>query len=129
MSTVAFLSRTVAAGFPSPAADYLEQPLDLQSYLITNPPATVLARVKGDSMIEAGIYDHDIVVIDRSLTPVHGQVVVAALDGGLVVKYWHVQPAGILLRSANQHYADLLITPDNDLVVWGVVTAVVRKLI
>lgn len=129
MSTVAFLSHPVSAGFPSPAADYLEQPLDLHRYLITNTPATVLARVQGDSMMQAGIHDHDIVIIDRSLQPMHNQIVVGALDGGLIVKHWQQCDERTILHAANDQYADIVLTDDSDFLLWGVVTGVVRKLV
>lgn len=123
-----FIDRKVYAGFPSPAADYLEKPINLHDYLVQNVPATFLARVAGDSMIGAGILPGDIVVLDRSITPVSGQTIVAMLDGGMLVKYWIDQAGKKLLRSANQHYPDLVITEQSDFLVWGVVTGVVRKL-
>lgn len=116
------------AGFPSPAADYLEKPINLHQYLITNEPATFMARVSGESMKGAGIFAGDIVVIDRSLTPISGQVIVAILDGGLVVKQWIVEGEKKFLRSANTDYPDVVITESSDFLVWGVVSAVVRKL-
>nr|MBP7057394.1 translesion error-prone DNA polymerase V autoproteolytic subunit [Candidatus Gracilibacteria bacterium] len=118
MPTVSFLSHPVSAGFPSPAADYLEQSLDLHRYLITNTPATVLARVRGDSMTQAGIYDQDIVIVDRSLTPVPDQLVVAALDGGLIVKQWQQRDGRTILHSASDQYADIVLTDDSDFLLW-----------
>lgn len=125
---IPFLKKLVMAGFPSPAADYLEKPINLHQYLITNEPATFMARVAGESMKGAGIFSGDIVVIDRSLTPISGQVIVAILDGGLVVKQWIVEGEKKLLRSANSDYADVVINENSDFLVWGVVSAVVRKL-
>lgn len=125
---IPFLKKLVMAGFPSPAADYLEKPINLHQYLITNEPATFMARVGGESMKGAGIFSGDIVVIDRSLTPSSGQVIVAILDGGLVVKQWIVEGEKKLLRSANSDYEDVVITEHSDFLVWGVVSAVVRKL-
>ncbi|MBP7057435.1 hypothetical protein KBB08_03005, partial [Candidatus Gracilibacteria bacterium] len=103
--------------------------LDLHRYLITNTPATVLARVRADSMTQAGIYDQDIVIVDRSLTPVPDQLVVAALDGGLIVKQWQQRDGRTILHSASDQYADIVLTDDSDFLLWGVVTGVVRKLV
>ncbi len=125
---IPFINKKVQAGFPSPAADYLEKPINLHDYLVQNVPATFLARVVGDSMKGAGIFPGDIVVVDRSITPSSGQTIVAMLDGGMLVKYWIDQHGQKLLRSANPHYPDLIITEQSDFLVWGVVTGVVRKL-
>ncbi len=125
---IPFIQTKVQAGFPSPAADYLEKPINLHDYLVSNVPATFLARVAGDSMTGAGILPNDIVVVDRSITPISGQTIVAMLDGGMLVKYWIDQAGKKLLRSANPQYLDLVITEQSDFLVWGVVTGVVRKL-
>ena len=125
---VSFINKRVLAGFPSPAADYLEKPINLHDYLVHNVPATFLARVAGDSMTGAGILPDDIVVVDRSVMPVSGQIIVAMLDGGMLVKYWIDQVGKKLLRSANAQYPDLVITDESDFLLWGVVTGVVRKL-
>ncbi|MGI8547190.1 MAG: LexA family protein [Gemmatimonadaceae bacterium] len=120
-------SDTVAAGFPSPATDFLEETIDLNRHLITNPPATFLVRVAGDSMIEAGIHSGDLLIVDRSITPASGRVVVAALNGELTVKRLKSLRGTWLLTAESPGYADIPLTESIDLVVWGVVTYAVHE--
>jgi DNA polymerase V len=117
----------VPAGFPSPAEDYLEGGLDLNEYLVRNPAATFMVRVSGDSMIGAGIQDGDVLVVDRSIEPAHGRIVVAVLDGELAVKRLHLRDGECRLVSENRAYKDIRVGPEQDLHVWGVVAAVVRR--
>ncbi len=117
----------VQAGFPSPAEDYLEGGLDLNEYLVRNAAATFMVRVSGDSMTGAGIQDGDVLVVDRSLEPVHGKIVVAVLDGELAVKRLHLRDGECRLVSENGAYEDIRVGPEQDLHVWGVVAAVVRR--
>lgn len=86
MSAKAKISGSVVAGFPSPAEQYLEPPLDLNEFLIKRPAATYFVRVEGDSMIDAGIHDGDLLVVDRSLRPTSGDVIIASVDGDFIVK-------------------------------------------
>ena len=115
-----FLS-PVAAGFPSPADDYRGQDLNLHEFLIHNPAATFFARAIGDSMINAGIQDGDLLVIDRSLPAEHGAVVIAAVAGELTVKRLVRKNSRVLLAPANDQFEDLDISGSEDTVIWGVV--------
>ena len=117
----------VSAGFPSPAQDYVEQALDLNELCIKRPAATFFVRVQGDSMIEAGMYTGDILVVDRSIQPGHGDVVIACLDGEFAVKELATRPSPRLL-SRNRHYPPLLIDADQELEIFGVVTNLVREM-
>lgn len=118
----------ISAGFPSPADDYIETALDLNTYLIRNPAATFMVRVSGDSMTGAGINDGDILVVDRSEKPGHGRIVVAVLDGELTVKRLIMQAGRILLAPENPRYQPIAVAEEQDLHVWGVVSGVVRRL-
>ncbi|ACU88303.1 LexA family protein [Desulfomicrobium baculatum] len=125
--TPLYLDR-ISAGFPSPADDYIETALDLNTYLIRNPAATFMVRVSGDSMTGAGISDGDVLVVDRSEQPAHGKIVVAVLDGELTVKRLVMKNGQTLLAPENPCYQPITVTEGQDLHVWGVVTGVVRKL-
>ncbi len=118
----------VSAGFPSPADDYIEQRLDLNRFLIKNPAATFMARVSGDSMVGVGIHDGDMIVVDRSLDPQDGQIVIAVLDGELTVKRLRQHYHRIVLQAENPNYPDLEISEERAFQVWGVVTSVIRRL-
>lgn len=122
---------SVSAGFPSPADDYIEGKLDLNSYLIKNPSSTFFVRVTGDSMIEAGIYSGDILIVDRSLEPKHGNIIIAVLDSELTVKRLSidVKDSKISLLPENSNYEAILITNEMQFEVWGVVTNVIHGLI
>ena len=124
-----FLS-PVVAGFPSPAEDYLDRKLDLHEHLVRNNAATFFARAAGDSMIRAGIHDGDLLVVDRSLTPGNGSVVIAAVEGELTVKYLSRKNGRVLLVPANDEseYPELDISEQEDVVIWGVVTYAIHKL-
>ena len=97
-----FYNCSVTAGFPSPADDYLEDKLDLNEYLIKHPAATFFVRVAGDSMINAGIYNNDIIIVDRSIKPKHGKIVVAALDGQMTIKRLYRRDDKIMLLPENE---------------------------
>src|SRR3989338_6758465 len=97
-------SSSVRAGFPSPADDYIEKHLDLNNYLIKHPAATFLVRAQGDSMLNAGIHDGDILVVDRSLEPGHGRIVIAALNGELTVKRLYRHQGEVKLVAENPEY-------------------------
>lgn len=120
--TLPFFSASVKAGFPSPADDHLQRKIDLNEELILHPAATFLVRVAGDSMQEAGIFDHDTLVVDRSLTPVNKSVIVALLNGEFTVKYFSKIGNEIYLKPANKNFQPLKIKPSDDFEVWGVVT-------
>ncbi|MBD2655494.1 translesion error-prone DNA polymerase V autoproteolytic subunit [Synechocystis sp. FACHB-383] len=118
----------VSAGFPSPAEDYLEGKLDLNQYLIQHPAATFFVRVTGDSMIGAGIHAGDILIVDRSLEPRDNKVVIAVVNGELLVKRLRMEKQKIYLASENSDYPPLVITDLMDFEVWGVVTNVIHPL-
>ena len=120
-------SSNVSAGFPSPADEHMEGPLDLNKYLIQNPPATFFVRASGDSMIGAGIYSDDILVVDRSLEPKSGKIVIAAIDGFLTVKRLHKADGKTILKSENIKYPDIELHDENEVIIWGVVTSVLHK--
>lgn len=115
-----------AAGFPSPGDDMVEKPLDLNDLLIDNPTSTFFVRVSGDSMEGARIFDGDILVVDRSVTPLDGCIVVAAVFGELVVKRLRTYPNRAVLVSENDSYAPIEINGAEDIFIWGVVTGSAR---
>ncbi len=121
-----FLSR-VPAGFPSPADDYLEGELDLNDLLIRNPSATFYVRLAGDSMIKAGLFDGDILVVDRAVKARHKHIVVAVLDGELTVKRLWSWGGVVELRPENPAYAPIRMADGQELTVWGVVIGAVRQ--
>ncbi|MDI9409611.1 MAG: S24 family peptidase [Candidatus Pacebacteria bacterium] len=114
------ITERAAAGFPSPAADYRVERIDLNHYLMPHPAASFLLWVSGDSMKDAGILDGDLLVVDRSVTPTHGQVVVAVLDGGLVLKRLERRGKDWWLASANRNYPDFIINELCETTIWGV---------
>ncbi len=121
-----FASR-VAAGFASPADDYIETPLDLNEYLIQHPAATFFLRVAGDSMLGAGIHDGDMLVVDRALEAQDGKIVIAAVNGELTVKRLSMSNGKrVNLLPENSDYPAIPITPETDFVIWGVVTNVIH---
>ena len=114
----------VSAGFPSPADDYIEKTLDLNELLVQKPATTFFARAQGNSMIGAGIFPNDILVVDRSIEPVSGKVVICAIDGELTVKRLIMDNGQWKLQSENTDYPDIMIYEEIDMVIWGVVTNV-----
>lgn len=112
----------VACGFPSPAQDYYDGPIDLTSMLVKDEAATFIVRASGRSMTGAGINDGDELLVDRAVEPRDGDVIVAVLDGELVVKRLEVTPAGVILRAENRSHPDIVVAELSDLRVWGVVT-------
>lgn len=124
-----FYSTRVPAGFPSPAEDHLGDTLDLNELLVRRPAATFYVRVRGESMIGAGIFDGDILVVDRSLHPTSGQIIVAALDGELTVKTFKREGSYVRLLSENPEYPSIEIDEQQRFEVWGVVSGVVRELV
>lgn len=121
-----YLSK-VSAGFPSPAEEDLADKLDLNDYLIKHPAATFLVRANGDSMINAGIHDNDILVVDRSLPALDGKVIIVAIDGQLTVKRLRKKKDGsIVLLAENPNYKPIEIRDGNELQIWGVVTNVIH---
>jgi DNA polymerase V len=117
---------TVPAGFPSPAEDYAEGPLDLNRHLIDHPAATFFVRVKGDSMTGVGIYSGDLLIVDRAINPTSGSIVIAVVDGEITVKRFHQSRGRITLLPENPAYAPIEIHHDTDFEVWGVVTRAIH---
>ncbi len=124
---LAFFTSRVEVGFPSPADDYLEGALDLNEHLIRHPAATFFLRVSGDSMTGAGIYPGNILIVDRSLPPADGRIVIAVVDGELTVKRLSRRPGRIRLLPENPRYPPIDITAEQDLRVWGVVVHAVHS--
>ena len=116
----------VEAGFPSPADDYMEKPLDLNELMIQHPEATFFVRVKGDSMIDADIRSGDILVVDRSRKAQDGCVAIAIIDGEFTVKQLYYRNGQVMLQPANRNFHPITITPEQDFQVWGVVTYVIH---
>ncbi|MFK5950573.1 MAG: translesion error-prone DNA polymerase V autoproteolytic subunit [Methylococcales bacterium] len=125
---VPLFSGKVAAGFPSPADDYIEKTLDLNDLLVQKPAATFFVRAEGESMLGAGIHPNDILVVDRSIEAVVGKVVICALNGELTVKRLKNIGKEIVLGAENPAYSDITVQEDVDLVIWGVVTNVIHSL-
>ncbi|MBN4053560.1 translesion error-prone DNA polymerase V autoproteolytic subunit [Haliea sp. AH-315-K21] len=119
-------SSSVPAGFPSPADDYIEDSLDLNEYLIKHPSSTFFARASGLSMVNAGIMDNALLVVDRSIDPQHEDIVIAAVDGELTCKILDKQAS--VLRAANISFAPIPISEETDCIIQGVVTHVINKL-
>ena len=117
----------VAAGFPSPAGDYIDNRIDIFEYLIQHPTATFYVRVKGNSMVNAAIHDGDLLVVDRSIEPKHNQVVVAIIDGEFTVKRISKYNNKLYLIPENEHFKPIEITETMNFEVWGVVTFVIHK--
>ena len=123
-----FFDTGISAGFPSPAEDFKEQRLSLDDELVKNKEATFYARVSGQSMICAGLDDNDLLVIDRSLEPENNKIAVCFLDGEFTVKRLRVSKEEVWLQPENPDYPIIKITADNDFVIWGIVTNVIKKL-
>jgi DNA polymerase V len=126
-SGAAFFDMGISAGFPSPADDFKEQRLSLDKELIKNKEATFFARVSGQSMIGGGLDDNDLLVIDRSLEPAHNKIAVCFLDGEFTVKRLRVEGETVWLQPENPNYKPIKVTEENNFVIWGVVTNVIKK--
>jgi DNA polymerase V len=119
-------SSTVPAGFPSPAENYIERTIDLNEWLIKNKLATFLVVAEGDSMAFE-FHSGDTLIVDRSIEPKHGDVVIACLDGEFTVKRWVVDGEQHLLVSSNPGYLPIAVTRENEFLIWGVVTFSIHK--
>jgi DNA polymerase V len=119
----------VEAGFPSPADDYMEGALDLNEHVIKHPSATYFVKASGDSMIGAGIFNGDLLIVDRSLEASSGKVVIAEVDGQLTVKRLLKLDDRFSLQSENSSYPPVDLQEGNEVVVWGVVTHVIHDLL
>ena len=119
----------IAAGFPSPADNYIESNLDLNEFLINHPSATFFVRVVGDSMIKAGIETGDILIVDRSLEPSDYKIVVAVVDGEFTVKRLIIKDGKYYLHAENDDYTDIEIKEEMHFEVWGVVTRIIKEVV
>ncbi|WP_194792381.1 LexA family protein [Pseudomonas sp. UFMG81] len=126
-ATLARYGFRVPAGFPSPAADHLEQPLSLDELFKLRAPHMYLVRIDGDSMQGAGIFDGDLVIVDRALEPRHGHIVIAAINGEPLCKRLHQVGTQVALRSENPRFPPRYILEGDELAIWGVVTFSVRS--
>ena len=124
---ITLMNSAVAAGFPSPAEDHLDLPIDLNKYLVKNPAATFYVRVDGDSMDEADIHQGDILIVDRSESHGTGSVVLAVLNGEFTVKKLIKKGNELYLESSNSVYAPIKIEIETDFKVWGVGTYVIHR--
>ena len=120
-------SSTVAAGYPSPAEDHIEDTLDLNDYMVQHPDSTFMLRVEGESMKDIGILPNDILVVDRSLKAAHKKIVIAAIDGELTVKRLFHRGGLIKLLPENTAYPEIELETESDLVIWGVVIGSFRR--
>ena len=126
--TIPFYLHKVGAGFPSPATDYIEDDIDLNSHLITNAPATFIIRVQGKSMTKVGIYDGDLLIVDKSLNPKNFSTVIANVNEELVVKTLIKSKESNYLTSGSKNTSDRINLTDNpEIIIWGVVTYVIHK--
>ena len=124
---VKYSETLVKAGFPSPAEDHKDIKLDLNKELIKNPASTFFARVSGESMINDGINDGDILVIDKSCAPSDGVLAVWFLDGEFTLKRVRIREKEIYLTPANPKYKAIKVTEDNDFSIWGIVKYIIKK--
>ena len=118
---IPLLTDSVSAGFPSPADDYTEENIDLNEHLISNPFITFFLRVKGDSMINAGIKDKDLIIVDKSLTARPGNIIIAMIDGEFTIKRLSIKNNELYLNSENHNYPDFRFKNHIDVQIWGVV--------
>ncbi|HDR2753147.1 TPA: translesion error-prone DNA polymerase V autoproteolytic subunit [Enterobacter asburiae] len=124
--TIPLFSDVVQCGFPSPAADYVEQRIDLNELLIAHPSATYFVKASGDSMIEGGISDGDLLVVDSSRAAAHGDIVIAAVEGEFTVKRLQLRPI-VQLNPMNSAYRPIIVGSEDTLDIFGVVTYIVKS--
>ena len=118
---IPLLTDSVSAGFPSPADDHTEENIDLNEHLISNPFSTFFLRVKGDSMINAGIKDKDLIIVDKSLTARPGNIIIAMIDGEFTMKRLSMKNNELYLKAENHNYPDFRFKNHIDVQIWGVV--------
>ena len=120
-SKIPLLTDSVSAGFPSPADDYKEENIGLNEHLISNPFSTFFLRVKGDSMINAGIKDKDLIIVDKSLTARPGNIIIAMIEGEFTIKRLSIKNNELYLKAENHNYPDFRFKNHIDVQIWGVV--------
>lgn len=123
--TLPFYSSRVQAGFASPADDFIEQYLDLNELLVKHEQATYFVRVAGRSMIDAGIYPDDILIVDRSLEASHNKIIIAVIEGEVTVKRLYKHDGKVILKAENKDYKDIPVL--GELNTWGVVTSIIHR--
>ncbi len=119
----------VAAGFPSPADDYIESRLSLDEHLVQHKESTFFVRATGNSMVKAGIFDGNLLVVDKSLTPSSGDIVIAVLDGELTLRRLIKHGSKVILKPENPRFKEVELKEDQEFQVWGVVTSTVKKFV
>jgi DNA polymerase V len=117
----------ISAGFPSPAGDFLDTTIDLNKELIQNPSSTFFGRVRGDSMIGAGLDDGDLLIIDKSLAPSDGKIAICFIDGDFTCKRIRVDKNVVWLVAENKLYKPIKVTKEDDFLIWGIVTTVIKS--
>ena len=122
-----FVDAGIKAGFPSPADDFIELSIDLNKEYIKNRDTTFYAKVKGDSMKNAGIVDGDLLIIDKSLEPQNNKIAICQIDGEFTVKRIKIEKDIVWLIAENEDYPPIKVTPENELIIWGIVTASIKK--
>lgn len=122
-----FVADGISAGFPSPALDFVDLSIDLNKHLIKHPSATFYGRVKGDSLKNAGIHTGDLLIIDRSLEPTNGKIAVCYIDGEFTAKRIKIEKPIIWLIAENENYQPIKVTKENDFLIWGIVTHVIKN--
>ena len=125
---IPFFDQGVSAGFPSPALDFMENSIDMNKALAENPLATFFIKVEGNSMIDAGIENQDVLVVDRSLEPENNKVAICFIDGEFTVKRIKAENNQLWLMPENKAYQPILVTEENQFWVWGIVTYVIKKI-
>ena len=125
---IPYIKEGVSAGFPSPATDFLGNDIDLNKELCKNPLATFYIKVKGNSMINAGISDKDILIVDKSLEPQNNKIAVCFIDGEFTVKRIKTENDCLYLMPENPNYQPIKVTEENELVIWGMVTYVIKSM-
>ncbi|MEN9964024.1 MAG: mutasis [Bacteroidota bacterium] len=122
-----YVDAGIRAGFPSPADDFIELSIDLNKHLIKHKDTTFFATVKGHSMKNAGIYDGDLLIIDKSLEPQNDKIAICQIDGAFTVKRIKIEQNVVWLIAENEDFKPIKVTPENELIIWGIVTASIKK--
>lgn len=126
-ASVPITATSIAAGFPSPADDYMDAPMDLNRYVVRNHASTFYARVKGLSMVDDGIDEGDLIVIDKSLEPTDNCLAVCYIDGDFTLKRFKREGAHGWLIPANKAFSPIKVSKENDFLIWGIVTYIIKK--
>ncbi|GAB2624015.1 SOS-response transcriptional regulator UmuD-like protein [Emticicia aquatilis] len=122
-----FVDIGISAGFPSPALDFTELSIDLNKYLIKNKPSTFCGFVKGHSMKNVGIFDGDILIIDKSLEPINNKIAVCFIDGEFTLKRIRIEKKQCWLLAENEDYKPIKVTEENDFIIWGIITFSIKS--